>query len=267
MCESLSCPTLQTKALEESGFGSIHTYDEVRSLFIHEGEVSIARHKVPNRDAYLTARWRFSKGHSHFYMPWSYLVALKDYKSKARWHRTAPELQIALRQRLHRTKSGRPVLRYFDEATMLSYQLPSRAQETTYCRQETGDNDEIPWDCVSALGFYPGHVHLPMEYLRVGKSGVGERAGRGLFAARDIPSHASIGVDKSVHGFHFPPLTWVVLDSIVKWSAEKENEFPSVGDEISSVYTYAEGVCRISSNPIHTFLFFLSHHQSTFNLD
>jgi len=189
-------------------------------------------------------------------MPWSYLVALKDYKSKARWHRTAPELQIALRQRLHRTKSGRPVLRYFDATTMVSYQLPSRAQETTYCRQEAGDDDEIPWDCGSTLGFYQDHVHLPMEYLRVGKSGVGERAGRGLFAARDIPSHASIGVEKGVKGFHFPPLAWSVLNSMFTWSAENENEFRSVEDEISGMYTYVEGVCRISSYSTHSFLTF-----------
>ena len=186
-------------------------------------------------------------------MPWSYLVALKDYKSKARWHRTTPELQIALRQRLHQTKSGRPVLRYFDAATMVSYQLPSRAQETTYCRQEAGDDDER--DCDSVLGFFSDHVHLPIEYLRVGKSGIGERAGRGLFATRDIPSHASIGINKSVNGFHFPPLAWSVLNSMVEWSAENENEFPYVEDEISSVYTYAEGVLGfLSIKCIHFFI-------------
>ena len=189
-------------------------------------------------------------------MPWSYLVALKDYKSKSRWHRTAPELQIALRQRLHRTKSGRPVLRYFDATTMVSYQLPSRAQETTYCRQEAGDDDEIPDDCDIILEVYRDHVHLPIEYLRVGKSGVGERAGRGLFAARDIPSHALIGTDKSVNGFLFPPLVWSVLNSRVEWSAKNENEFPSVEDGISSVYTYGEGVCGISSYSTHSFLNF-----------
>ena len=33
LCESLSRPAFQIKALEVSGFGSIHTYDEVCSLF------------------------------------------------------------------------------------------------------------------------------------------------------------------------------------------------------------------------------------------
>ena len=102
-------------------------------------------------------------------------------------------------------------------------------------------------------------MHLPMEYLRVGKSGVGERAGRGLFAARDIPSHASIGVDKGVKGFHSPPLTWSVLNSMFTWSAENENEFRSVEDEISAMFTYVEGVC-VGFLPIQhiRFLLFVS---------
>merc|ERR1719203_2743792 len=129
------------EALKQSGFESIHTYDE---------------------------------GHNHFYMPWSYLVAFKDYQSRAEWHRTAPELQIALQQRLHKTKSGAPVLRYFDAATMLQYQLPSKAQETTFCRKE-----EHPPECDEYVGVPSKSVHLPAkEYLKVGKSSVGENAGR-----------------------------------------------------------------------------------------
>lgn len=180
------------------------------------------------------------QGHSHFHMPWSYLVALKDYKSKAGWHRNAPEFQIALQQRLHRTKSGQPILRYFDAATMVSYQIPSRAQETTYCRQEV--EDETRWDCDDILDLYSGDIILlPLDTLRVGKSGVGERAGRGLFATRDIPSRASIGVEKGIKGFMFSPSTWSIINSFVEWPEEKSNEFPFVEDEIAQLYTYAEG--------------------------
>lgn len=155
---------LMIKALEQSGFESIQTYDE---------------------------------GHSHFYMPWSYLVALKNYETKAAWHRTAPELQIALQQRLHTTHSGKPILRYIDAATMISYQLPTRAQETTYCGQDI--NGKEPWDCDTILRFYDqDRIHLPIEQIRVAKSGVGERAGLGLFAAQDIPGLATIGLESSV---------------------------------------------------------------------
>lgn len=155
---------LMIKTLEQSGFESIHTYDE---------------------------------GHSHFYMPWSYLVALKDYETKAAWHRTAPEIQIELHQRLHRTKSGNPILRYVDVATMVGYQVPSRAQEMTFCREDMNGN--VPVDCEYILGLYKqDRIHLPMDHIQVAKSGVGERAGRGLFAAQDIPEFATIGLEKSV---------------------------------------------------------------------
>jgi spermidine synthase len=155
---------LMIKTLEQSGFESIHTYDE---------------------------------GHSHFYMPWSYLVALKDYETRAAWHRTAPEIQIELHQRLHRTKSGNPILRYVDVATMVGYQVPSRALEMVECREDM--NGKVPMDCDDILGFYKqDRIHLPLDHIQVAKSGVGERAGRGLFAAQDIPEFATIGLEKSV---------------------------------------------------------------------
>mmetsp|Transcript_10902 Transcript_10902/g.24080 ORF Transcript_10902/g.24080 Transcript_10902/m.24080 type:complete len:970 (-) Transcript_10902:202-3111(-) len=195
---------LMIGALEQSGFESIHRYDE---------------------------------GHSHFYMPWSYLVAFKDYESRAGWHRTAPELQIALQQRLHKTKSGAPVLRYFDAATMLQYQLPSKAQETTYCRKE-----EYPWECDEWVGIHPDYAHLPAaEYLKVDKSGVGEHAGRGLFAAQDIPKGATLALDEGGKAFHFPPLTWDVVESLHSWADDNDDTIPFVEDQISAIYTFVEG--------------------------
>lgn len=172
-------------------------------------------------------------------MPWSYLVAFKDYKSRAGWHRTAPEIQIALQQRLHKTKSGKPILRYFDAATMVSYQLPSKAQETTYCRKE-----ESPWECDEFVGMHPEYVTLPAaEYLKVGKSSFGNRAGRGLFAARDIPYYGSLAIDEGAQAFHFPPLTWSVIEKLYAWGDNDEiyNQIPYVEDELSGVRTFAEG--------------------------
>ena len=166
-------------------------------------------------------------------MPWSYLVAFKDYTSRAGWHRTAPELQIELQQRLHKTKSGLPVLRYFDAATMVTFQIPSKAQELTYCRSE----DEH-WECDEFVGIHPVNEHpeyihlLASEYLTVGKSG----AERGLFAAKDIPKHASLSQDESGKAFHIPPLTWTVISTFNNW-AEKNG---STKQAISDVYSFAE---------------------------
>ena len=40
---------------------------------------------------------------------------------KTRWYRTAAEIESELHQRLHKTTSGKPPLRYFDGSVMESY--------------------------------------------------------------------------------------------------------------------------------------------------
>ena len=47
---------------------------------------------------------------------------------------SAAEIEVLLHQRLFKTKSGQPALRYFDGSTMTS-QIPPKVTETNYCRQ------------------------------------------------------------------------------------------------------------------------------------
>jgi hypothetical protein len=116
---------------------------------------------------------------------------------------------------------------------MISYQTPSKAQETTYCRGEENQSK-----CDKSVG-----VHLDLDYLRVGKSGVGESAGRGLFAVRDIPFNATIALDIAAQSFHVPPSTLTVVESLY----ENPQEVSFVKDEISKSYTFLEGAwCALS---------------------
>lgn len=104
--------------LEEVGFQSIHTYDE---------------------------------SHCHFYTPWQFLVAFKgDHSNKLSrannyWHhhnrKNSAEIEIDLHQRLHRTKHGKPVLRYFDGDTMRGYQIPPKVVEVNHCRVENAPSE------------------------------------------------------------------------------------------------------------------------------
>ena len=91
--------------LEEVGFEKIYSYDE--------------------------------SSHSHFYEPWQFIVAFKDSSSAVtRWTMSsAANMEVLLHQRLSRTKSGQPALRYFDGSTMTSFQIPPKVTETNYCRQ------------------------------------------------------------------------------------------------------------------------------------
>ena len=193
--------SLMIDALKQSGFKGILTYDE---------------------------------GHSKFYMPWSYLVALKQYESRAAWHRTAPEIEIKLQQRLHKTKSGREILRYFDAPTMLSYQLPSKASETAYCRRE-----EYPDECDEFVGIQPDeYINLPSsEYLRVDKSKIAH-GGRGVFAAKRLPANSTLALDEASKAISAGPLAWSVITEMEAWGDE---HLPYVEDMISGLYTFIEG--------------------------
>ncbi len=84
----------------------------------------------------------YDEAHSGFGDPWSTLLAFKDAKTRENWYRNAAEVELQLQKRILPSKSGGSTLRYFDGTTMKSYQLPSSAFETVYCRQE-----DAPKEC------------------------------------------------------------------------------------------------------------------------
>ena len=47
----------------------------------------------------------------------------KSLKSRTSWYDTAAAINIKLHQCIHKTKSGKPTLVYFDGPTMVSYQI------------------------------------------------------------------------------------------------------------------------------------------------
>jgi spermidine synthase len=84
----------------------------------------------------------YDEGHSNFDAPWAYMVSLKNSNSRELWYRTPAEVEIELHKRLHETKSGNPPLFFFDGATMSTYQSPSKAHESRFCKRE-----DKPWGC------------------------------------------------------------------------------------------------------------------------
>jgi len=173
----------------------------------------------------------YDEGHSHFNAPWSYLVCFKNSKSRANWYRNAPEIQIDLHQRLYGTESGKPALLFFDAPTMISYQFPSKAKESTYCRKI-----DKPQECNEFIGFDSKLVTIPISHVEARKSTVGEFAGRGLFASQDIPKGATLDVDGSVKAFHVLPSTWSV---IYDQYDDSESEFAT--EETSTLVAFIEG--------------------------
>jgi len=191
------------KSLENAGFESMHLYDE---------------------------------GHSKFDAPWSYLICFKNSQSRASWYKSSTEFDIQLHNRLYRTKSGKPILHYFDAPTMSSYQMPPKAEETVYCRG-VNNREACKWE----VGMHPDIVNIPASHLEARKSEVAEFAGRGLFAAQDIPSGSCLAMDKSVTNFHVSPSAWSIITRLQTWANQNRANFASVENKISTVSTFTTG--------------------------
>eukprot|EP00978_Attheya_sp_CCMP212_P001313 scaffold2735_cov61-Attheya_sp.AAC.9 len=186
---------LMTEILEQAGFKSIHVYEE---------------------------------GHSKFMLPWSYLVAFKQYQSRALWYSNPAAVELKIHDRIKRTYSGKPALKYFDGATMSGYTVPPKAFETVFCRK-----NPVPEECLEARGFDPKYANAPVKSFEVKMSTVGEKSGRGVFAAVDIPADTRIAQEQSVHFVGFPPDTCDLLQEM----------FEKVGAAaaLKSMYGYMHG--------------------------
>ena len=74
-------------------------------------------------------------------------------------------MELDLSRRILPTKDGKTSLRYFDGATMKSYQMPTRAFEDNYCRQQ-----DVPGECVEKVRFGSGsgkEVNVSFAYSPV----------------------------------------------------------------------------------------------------
>jgi len=109
-----------------------------------------------------------------------------------------------------KTKSGMNPFKYFDGATMVSYQVPPKAMETVYCRQEPRPEEcEVAWhnydtDC----------PNFPISSFEVKMSKEGELAGRGIFTKVDIPVDAYLSAETGCHPVSFMPRTKALIEDI-----------------------------------------------------
>ena len=83
----------------------------------------------------------YQESHCGFGAPWTTLVAFKDIATRKRWYRSSAEIEFNLSHRILPTKDGKSSLRYFDGATMMSYQIPEKTFEDVHCRQQTKPQD------------------------------------------------------------------------------------------------------------------------------
>jgi hypothetical protein len=121
---------------------------------------------------------------------------------------------------------------YFDGATMQSYMYPSKGSEVVFCRGNF--RAEV---CDQNHGFDPERLNIPLsEALEVKPSTLGENAGRGVFAKRDIPQNSYAGLDKLIKTVYMSPATYDLTNEMERhWTAD------SWWGEVLEVYSHGYG--------------------------
>eukprot|EP00980_Cylindrotheca_fusiformis_P005244 scaffold1120_cov127-Cylindrotheca_fusiformis.AAC.6 len=66
-----------------------------------------------------------------------FIVAFKDFQSRAGWFMDEAMVDVQIHQRIFPTEKGESSLKYFDGATMLSYRFPSKTSERVFCLRES----------------------------------------------------------------------------------------------------------------------------------
>jgi hypothetical protein len=78
----------------------------------------------------------YSESHGGFMSPWHFVTAFKSKTSKGKWYASQAEFDFAIRSRTLSTRTGQSSLAFFDGATMMTYQYPSRIKEEVFCRSQ-----------------------------------------------------------------------------------------------------------------------------------
>jgi hypothetical protein len=115
------------------------------------------------------------------------------------------------------TLSGEPPFVYFDGATMVSYQYPTKNSEVVFCRRQP-----MPDGCEVGHGFDLDRVNIPIDALEVKKSTLGENVGRGVFATMDIPKLSYVGLEKLVQIVYIDPSAYALIRS---WDNHMSNDY------------------------------------------
>jgi hypothetical protein len=167
----------------------------------------------------------YGQAHGGYTATWNNLLSSKSEVPRVNWYRNEAEVNLEMQRRSVKSKSGSPVFHYFDGATMQFFQMPSKRLETVFCRQEP-----IPPACLELRGYDPEVKNADISSFEVKTSGVGENAGRGLFAKTDIPKGTYVTIDTSSQNVYFSPSTFSII-----------TEMEEILDDLRSVDVYMHG--------------------------
>jgi hypothetical protein len=144
----------------------------------------------------------------------SFLVAFK--RATKEWFATEAQMEVKMHERVMRTKTGQLPLKYFDGAIMQSYQMPSRASEVMFCRNQNVDCQH---------GLDPTVQNIPLKSL-----GALDETGETV-APQDIDQGTLVGMEQCIHELDVHAMSVLVSkENIVKGSSDQE------GTSVADIY-------------------------------
>ena len=157
-------------------------------------------------DAGFESLFEYAEAHGRFLEPWTFVLALKDRNSRARWFRNEAQVLLDMRERSLLTTTGSCPFHFFDGATFMVYQFPSRIAEEVWCRSNENE-------CEGGHGFDPILLDHKEASKTVGRSSVAN-GGRGVFASENISMESYLGIEECVNGIFVPPTTFELLEDL-----------------------------------------------------
>lgn len=139
---------------------------------------------------------------------WATVIACKRIDCRDSWFNDAAVFDVYLRRALlPSTTSSSSLVSNFDGATMMTYQTPHKAFETSFCA-------DVPdsFSCRQRRGVPPDTEFVPLRDLELRSSTI-PAAGLGLFTKVDVPAGALVAIDQSLDPALFRPITMGIMSS------------------------------------------------------
>jgi len=151
----------------------------------------------------------YSEVHGGFLAVWKFLIAFKDGSCKSNWYANEAEIDLKVQHRSMPTALGDSPFRYFDGATMMVYQYPSRISEEVFCRSQP-----TPALCENGHGFDPERQNAPISALEVKPSSI-PNAGRGVFFKQAFRKGTYIAIDEGVNDMMVLPFALEIIEAML----------------------------------------------------
>lgn len=150
----------------------------------------------------------YDEVHPEMGSKWATAIACKKVFCRELWQNDAPMVDRLLHYLILPSKFPlSSLLRYFDGATMMRYQVPQKEFETTFCIDE---QESVL--CRHHRGIRQDLKYVPLRDLEVKNSTIGA-AGLGLFTKVDIKAGSAIALDQSLDPAYFRPSSVNILEN------------------------------------------------------